>query len=37
MTKGPTKHGSVKQSGPGCSKLTTLLVNVLLNFQMLIS
>ena len=27
----------LKTSGPGCSKLTTSLVNVLLKFQMLIS
>ena len=28
---------SMSQSGPGCSKLTTSLVNVSLNFQELIS
>ena len=27
----------IRSSGPGCSKLTTLLVNVSLNFQKLIS
>ena len=30
-------HQKCKQSGPGCSKLTTSLVNVSLKFQMLIS
>ena len=29
--------GNVYRSGPGCSKLTTSLVNVSLKFQMLIS
>ena len=30
-------HRDVYNSGPGCSKLTTLSVNVLLKFQMLAS
>ena len=30
-------QGSSLRTGPGCSKLTTLLVNVSLNFQKLIS
>ena len=32
-----TQSVKYKQSGPGCSKLTTLLVNVSLKFQTLIS
>ena len=32
-----TDYGCDKTPGPGCSKLTTLLVNVSLKFQMLIS
>ena len=36
--KGKSKRGNrQKSSGPGCSNLTTSLVNVLLKFQMLIS
>ena len=31
------RQGTIKPSGPGCSKLTTSLVNETLNFQMLIS
>ena len=35
--KGKSKGGNrQKSSGPGCSNLTTSLVNVLLKFQMLI-
>ena len=34
---GNTLADSVSFSGPGCSKLTTSLVNVLLKFQTLIS
>ena len=37
MTSVVNKRRAKKKSGPGCSKLTTSLVNVSLKFQMLIS